>query len=154
MASTRTSRRASTTKVRHISREHVDALTEGRLQRNAIFKYLDALTSKKKPRRRSVGEVKARIAEVEGLLAQPDNLDHIERVGLRQERIDLLTELAELRAHPEPDLEELERGFIAAVGPFSERKGWTYSAWRDEGVPAEVLRKAGIRRTRKVSAAA
>ena len=44
------------------------------------------------------------------------------------------------------DLTELEKGFIAAAKTYGERKGITHAAWRALGVPADVLRKAGIGR--------
>jgi hypothetical protein len=31
---------------------------------------------------------------------------------------------------------------------FGEKRGIGYGAWRDAGVPAQVLKKAGVRRTR------
>jgi hypothetical protein len=40
----------------------------------------------------------------------------------------------------------LEKEFVRAAKGYSERKGITYGAWREFGVPAEVLRKAGISR--------
>jgi hypothetical protein len=35
---------------------------------------------------------------------------------------------------------------VKSAAPYSERKGITYSAWREVGVPANVLEKAGISR--------
>jgi hypothetical protein len=45
-------------------------------------------------------------------------------------------------------LKALEEGFIEAAKSYGERKGITYAAWRAAGVDANVLRKAGIPRTR------
>ena len=44
-----------------------------------------------------------------------------------------------------PD-EALETAFIAVAGPYSERKGLSYAAWREVGVQPRVLRAAGIPR--------
>jgi hypothetical protein len=46
------------------------------------------------------------------------------------------------------DVEALEAAFLAVVGPYSERKGLTYAAWRAVGVKPGVLRAAGIPRHR------
>jgi|SRR5215204_4757937 len=40
---------------------------------------------------------------------------------------------------------ELEDAFVAAVRPYSRRHGITYETWRAVGVPAALLRRAGIR---------
>jgi hypothetical protein len=45
------------------------------------------------------------------------------------------------------DLAQLEKDFVKAAAPYSERKGISYSAWREVGVPAAVLDKAGIARS-------
>ena len=47
-----------------------------------------------------------------------------------------------------PDLEGLEAGFVEYAKAYSERKGITYAAWREAGVPASILKDAGIKRTR------
>ena len=44
------------------------------------------------------------------------------------------------------DMNELEQGFLRAAREYGERKGITYAAWREAGVSADVLRKAGIGR--------
>ena len=36
--------------------------------------------------------------------------------------------------------------FVDAAAEYSERKGITYSAWRELGVPAAVLKRAGVKR--------
>jgi hypothetical protein len=41
-------------------------------------------------------------------------------------------------------LEELEEGFVKFAGEYSNRKGISVAAWRDLGVPAAVLARAGI----------
>ena len=44
------------------------------------------------------------------------------------------------------EIEALEGAFITVAGPYSERKGLTYAAWRAVGVKPRVLRAAGIAR--------
>ncbi len=72
------------------------------------------------------------------------NADPLKRLHLYQERLDLQTALAANNA--KVDLETLEKEFIAAAGPYSARKGISYSAWREMGVSSPVLAKAGITR--------
>ena len=47
------------------------------------------------------------------------------------------------------DVGSLESEFKKHVASYSERKGVTYTAWRESGVPAKVLREAGIKETRR-----
>ena len=49
------------------------------------------------------------------------------------------------------NLSVLEEEFIEAVKGYSGRKGISYSAWREIGVPADVLRRAGMAQTRRRS---
>jgi hypothetical protein len=42
----------------------------------------------------------------------------------------------------------LEAAFIEVAKQFSEDRGVAYGAWRAAGVPAEVLKRSGIARTR------
>ena len=67
------------------------------------------------------------------------------RVRLIQERLDLTAELS-ARSAPD-DLAELEAAFVEVAKPFAEAKGITYPAWREVGVPASVLARAGITRS-------
>ena len=81
------------------------------------------------------------------LLAIEDRLplaDPLERLQLVQERLNLQRELA--AADTSVDLSTLEDEFVAAAGPYGQRKGIFYAAWREAGVDPSVLRRAGIRR--------
>jgi len=51
------------------------------------------------------------------------------------------------RSRPRIDIASLEKAFVKAAGPYSEAKGISYATWREFGVPAEVLGKAGISRS-------
>ncbi len=46
------------------------------------------------------------------------------------------------------DLTELEEAFIKAAADYGARKGIDYATWQESRVPAEVLKKASISRTR------
>jgi hypothetical protein len=46
------------------------------------------------------------------------------------------------------DVDQLEEAFVAVARSYGERHGISYAAWRELGVPAAVLRRAGIVRDR------
>jgi hypothetical protein len=86
--------------------------------------------------------VSRRLEEVEHELETAQGLD---RVHLIQQRMDLRSEMTVKSTVV--DLSELERGFVAAAADYGRRKGITYAAWREAGVPTSVLSKAGIGRS-------
>ena len=133
-----------------MSDEHKAALAKGREQGRAVRDYLAALNEEKKPGRRVDPETLAqKITQVQDQIAsEPDPAKRVEHI---QKRLDLEAQQAD--ASGQIDLETLQQGFIAAAEEYSERKGITYSAWREAGVPAAVLKAAGIPRTRRPSAA-
>lgn len=137
MASTNTTNRT-------MSDTHKAALAEGRAQGRAVRHYLEALESSKpkRGRKRTRDSVGKRLEAVEALL---ETADPVKRLQLSQERLDLEAELA---ADEETvDLAGIEAEFLAAAKPYSERKGISYAAWREIGVPASTLRAAGITRS-------
>lgn len=129
-----------------MSKQHKDALAKGRWQGRAVRDYLTALETERKPGRKvDRSAIESRIAEIQRTIdAEPDAA---RRVTLIQKRLDLEERLVSLQ--DEPDLERLEADFVAAAAEYSERKGISYTAWREAGVPAAALKQAGIRRTRR-----
>lgn len=127
-----------------MSDEHKAALAEGREQGRAVRRYLEALEAHRprRGRKRTPDSMKKRLKVVEDQLATADAL---QRLHLTQEQMDL--EAALQANDAKVDLDELEKEFIAAAGPYSARKGISYSAWRAIGVPGSVLAKAGISRS-------
>lgn len=126
--------------------QHKAALAEGRAQGRAIRLYLEALEAHKpkRGRRRTEASISARLDAIEEQL--PD-ADPVKRLDLIQERLDLTDELAGMQETV--DMSALETDFAAAAAGYSERKGISYSAWRELGVEPAVLKKAGIPRTRR-----
>ena len=57
---------------------------------------------------------------------------------------DCLEALEALQA--EPDMTAVEAGFIEHAANYGARKGIAYATWREFGVAADVLNKAGITR--------
>jgi hypothetical protein len=127
-----------------MSVEHKAALAEGRDQGRAVRRYLEALEANKpkRGRKRSPESMKKRLAAVEDEIASADPL---KRLHLVQERLDLQAALESSEATV--DIDELEKEFVSAAATYSERKGISYSAWRELGVPSNVLDRAGITRT-------
>ena len=124
-----------------MSDAHKAALAVGREQGRAIRAYLEALESSapKRGRKRTPESIDKRIAAIDEQLAAADPL---RRVSLVQERLDLASERETLTESV--DLSALEAGFIAAAKDYSERKGISRAAWREVGVPASVLKAAGV----------
>jgi hypothetical protein len=67
--------------------------------------------------------------------------------SLIQTKLDIERSLSEVENAQ--DMDSLEAGFVENAASYSERKGVTYTAWREFGVPAKVLRSAGIKETRR-----
>ena len=126
-----------------MSQAHKDALAVGREEGRSVRRYLEALEAHKpkRGRKRSPDTIQKRLDQIDDKLEYADPLS---RVHLAQERINLQAELAAKDAAV--DLAELEEGFVTAAKNYSERKGISYAAWREAGVDAAVLRRAGIRR--------
>jgi uncharacterized protein YdcH (DUF465 family) len=124
--------------------EHKAALAAGRSEGRAVRNYLEALEANrpKRGRKRTSDSVKKRLAAIEQELTTADTLN---RVKLVQERMDLQDELAAMS--DKADLVALESAFAEHAKSYSERRGISYAAWREVGVPAAVLKKAGITRS-------
>ena len=126
-----------------MSQEHKDALAQGREQGRAVRRYLEALEAHrpKRGRKRTPESIQKRLSDIEAKL---EDADPLTRLQLRQERMDLQSELA--AKSDGVDLTQLEEEFVQAARDYGERKGITYAAWREQGVDPAVLRRAGIRR--------
>lgn len=128
-----------------MSAEHKHALAVGREESRAVRRYLEALEAHKpkRGRKRTTESIEGRLRQIDDKLLGADPLT---RVHLVQERINLESELAS--KEEAVDLKALEDDFVAAAAGYGERKGISYAAWRAAGVDANVLRRAGVPRTR------
>ena len=126
-----------------MSADHKQALAQGREEGRAVRHYLEALEAHrpKRGRKRTPETIQKRLATIEDQLAGADALT---RLQLVQERMNLQAELETKQA--KVDLTALEADFVKAAKGYSQRKGITYAAWREAGVDAAVLKKAGIGR--------
>lgn len=136
-----------TTPKTDLTPEHKAALAEGRAQGRIVRNYLDALESNKPKRGRPRPEaaVRTRLDVVNDLIDSDTPVAPVTRLQLLQERINLTAELERLRASDDAhDLEALTSDFTRVAKAYSVRKGLTKAAWRSVGVPASVLKQAGI----------
>ncbi|MFZ1490317.1 MAG: hypothetical protein WAS51_10270 [Ilumatobacteraceae bacterium] len=126
-----------------LSVEHKAALAEGRQQSRSVRRYLEALETvkPKRGRKRTPDSIRKRLSAIEKSVDEAAPLDRLQMI---QERMDLSTELA--NREDALDLTAVEGAFVEAAAGYAERKGISYGAWRESGVPAEVLRRAGISR--------
>lgn len=124
--------------------EHKAAMKAGRDQGRAVKAYLDALElhRPRRGRRRTPDSIQGRLMAIERALPEASSL---KRLQLVQERRDLQGEL-ESKSAPPVDLSALEHDFARVARAYGESKGIAYATWRDLGVPADVLKRAGITR--------
>lgn len=126
-----------------MSAEHKEALALGREQGRAVRRYLEALDlhRPKRGRKRTPESIQRRLDDIEQKLESADPLTKLQLV---QERMNLHQELE--AKSTAVDLSALEEEFVSAAANYGRRKGISYAAWREAGVDAAVLKRAGIRR--------
>jgi hypothetical protein len=127
-----------------MSAQHKAALAQGRREGRAVKQYLEALGSRRPGRPVTPERLRDKIASLETRIGE--EMDPLKALEMRQERLDAEAALA--RAEAAEDFAALETAFVEHARSYSERKGISYSAWRESGVAADVLRRAGIARTR------
>ena len=128
-------------KAREVTPEHKAAMIQGRTETRVVRQYLEALEVRQSGgRRRPKESLQKKLAAVEQDL---ESADAVGRLHLVQERINLQKAIE--AAEQNVDIDELENGFIDVAASYSERKGISYQAWREVGVPPKVLQAAGIR---------
>jgi hypothetical protein len=123
---------------------HKEAMAEGRAEGRVVKAYLDALQDRqpKRGRPRTTDSIRKRLGALEAELRAATSL---QRLQLLQERRDLGAEL-EAKTGPDADLPTLEAEFVRVAKAYGQRKGIAYATWREMGVSAEVLVRAGITR--------
>jgi hypothetical protein len=126
-----------------MSAAHKAALAEGREQGHAVRRYLEALelNRPKRGRKRTKDTVKRQLESVKQKL---DSADALTRLHLLQQRRDLEAELE--KGDRQVDMAAREADFVKAAKSYGARKAISYASWREAGVPASVLQKAGIGR--------
>jgi len=128
---------------RTMTDQHKAALAEGRAESRAVKGYLEALEQNRprRGRKRTAESIRKRLAAIDGQL---ETASALARLQLVQERMDLQREVESMGTAV--DVSAAEAEFVQAAAGYGRRKGISYAAWREAGVPAEVLKKAGITR--------
>ena len=126
-----------------MTNSHKAALERGRAEGRIVRDYLEALRSNKpkRGRKRTADSINKRLAAIDTELP---GASAIEELQLIQERRDLNAELASLGSGI--DLAEIEDSFVGVAKGYGDRKGISYASWRDVGVSAATLKRAGISR--------
>ena len=128
-----------------MTEEHKAALSAGRPQGAAVRRYLDALDANKpkRGRKRTPESIQKRLEAIDSKMSTNNSLV---RLQLLQERNDLQKELKNMSSAEPVDFSALEEDFAKSAAEYGRRKAISYDTWRSAGVPAEVLKKAGITR--------
>lgn len=126
-----------------MSKDHKEALAVGRAEGRSVRSYLEALESSrpKRGRKRTKESISSRLERIDDELASADAL---KKLQLTQEHLNLVEELANMDRGV--DISALESEFCRVAKGYAERKGISYAAFRQIGVPAAVLKKASISR--------
>ncbi len=124
--------------------EHKAALAKGRAEGRIVREYLEGLraTKPKRGRKRTPETISKRLDAIDGELASASPIDELLLV---QERKNLEAERAAMSNSI--DMGALERDFVSVAKSYADSKAISYSSWRDVGVPASVLKAAGISRS-------
>ncbi len=127
-----------------MSDEHKAALAQGRHESRVVRDYLEALRSSKpkRGRKRTAESIQKRLAKIESELAAADPLNEL---LLLQERRDLQDEFEALGSGA--DVNAAEDEFVAVARSYSQRRHISYATWREIGVDAAVLKRAGVPRS-------
>ena len=123
--------------------DHKAALAKGRSEGRAVRDYLEALRANKpkRGRKRTPDSIKKQLASIDDQLEDADAVTELRLVQLRR---DLTAELETMDSAV--DMEAIEAAFVKVAAAYSDRQGISYSSWREVGVPASVLKRAGIGR--------
>jgi len=131
---------------RTLSAAHKKALAEGRTMSATVDRYLAAVnTPKRRGRKVTTATLTARLADAR---ARAKTATGVEKVVAAQQVRDVQAKLAQVNTGDGGDVKTLEADFVRVAKKFGENRGIGYGAWRDAGVSAVVLKKAGVARTR------
>lgn len=131
---------------RKLSASHKRALAEGRTMSATVDRYLSAVnTPKRRGRKVSKSALQQRLVDAR---AKAKSATGVDKVLAAQEVRDLQARIANMDTAGGGDIKGLEAAFVKIAKRFGENRGIGYGAWRDAGVPAVVLKKAGVARTR------
>lgn len=131
---------------RKMSADHKTALAKGRAQASAVRAFLEALESNrpKRGRKRTPESIQKRLIAID---SEYEIASPLTALNLLQERKNLEAELTSLTTGDRVDMTSLRKAFVKNAKGYAAAKGIAYGTWREIGVPADVLRDAGISRS-------
>ena len=123
---------------------HKAALAQGRNEGRTVRAYLEALRGNKpkRGRKRTSDSINKQLKSID---EQLKTADPVSELRLVQKRRDLNAELDGMGSNV--DLKSIEDAFVKVAASYSRRQGISYAAWREVGVPAAVLKRAGVSRS-------
>ena len=121
---------------------HKASLAKGREQARAVRDYLEWLEWSRPTRGRKRDTSPERLAEVEKQIAEATS--PLQRLQLLQLRHDL--ESASQDEDDPIEGERVRKAFVKTARAYARAKGISYASFREIGVPADVLKDAGITR--------
>ena len=133
-----------------MSAQHKQALAEGRTMSGTVNRYLSAIEQpKKRGRRVTTEQLEERLhAANEKLKASTG----VEKLQAAQQVRTLTARIKATQSNGQVvDIGPLEAEFVKIAKKFGENKNYTFGDWRAVGVPADVLAKAGIKKTRSAA---
>lgn len=131
---------------RVVSDSHKAAMASGRQAARSINAYLTALETVRPKRGRKVSkeDLEQRLAVARD---EAENAVGTAKLLAIQLVEDVEGKLRSLADSAVDNLAELEAGFVESAKAYSESKGISYATWRKVGVPADLLKRAGITRS-------
>jgi hypothetical protein len=122
---------------------HKAALAQGRTEGRTVRAYLEALRENKpkRGRKRTSDSINKQLKAID---AQLKTADPVTELRLVQKRRDLNSELDGMSSNV--DLKAIEDAFVKVAASYSDRQGISWASWREVGVPASVLTRAGLSR--------
>lgn len=130
---------------RQVSDSQKKAMAKGRANSRIVKDYLEAL-SRNRPRRgrkRTPDGIRKRLDLIANEI---DDATQLAKLDMIQERINLEAKLNQLLAVE--DITDKQKAFVSVAKEYSESRSITWAAWREMGVPAEVLDEAGLTRSK------
>jgi len=138
---------AKNSRQRILTAAHKRALADGRTMSATVDRYLTAVTApKRRGRKVSTTTLKQRLISAR---TRFKSVAGVEKVLVAQEIRDLQARIDRQQSATAVDVKALEVAFVKIAKRFSDNRGIGYSAWRDAGVPAQVLKRAGVARSRR-----
>ena len=131
---------------RKLSAAHKNALAEGRTMSATVDRYVVAINApKRRGRKVTKATLETRLVDAR---SQSKNATGVDKVMATQAVRGLQAKIAQMGASNNADLKSIESNFVKITKKFGENRGISYGAWRDSGVSADVLKRAGVARTR------